>query len=75
MLVNISVVIDFLKVYLRNLVVDIFLFWSDEMCVWISVKFVIVVFDLEFVFYLLMVRFYVDCIILGIIFSEFMYLG
>lgn len=75
MLVNISVVIDFLKVYLRNLVVDIFFFWSDEICVWISVKFVIVVFDLEFVFYLLMVRFYVDCIILGIIFSEFMYVG
>lgn len=32
-------------------------------------------FDSEFVFHLLMARFHVDCIILGIISSEFMHVG
>lgn len=72
---KISVVIDFSKVYSRNPAVDILLFWSDEMCARISVKFVTVAFDSEFVFHLLMARFHVDCIILGIISSEFMHLG
>ena len=45
------------------------------MCARISVKFVTVAFDPEFVFHLLMARFHVDCIILGIISSEFMHVG